>query len=176
MATAYILGSGLATYVSAMKADFGSPSDIADTDYRDLLIKAIRRVNLRARTTFSYYSSTSGISPTPNEKQADLILAQAECLLAKRRYAVAVSKGISVKDGDTAIDSTAAFGGHRELVTDFCGDFNDLLKEYLLENSGSETYGELIWQGNTRIKERNDHDGDASFWRYYESPYDDSIN
>ncbi len=173
MATAFILGSGLANYIDAFQTDFADPTDITESQIRDLFVKAIRRVNRRIGGTFAYYAATSGISPTPTETQGDIILLQAECLFAKRRYSSAVSKGISVKDADTAIDTTSAFAGYREVQKSICDDLNDAIREYMLITAGAEVYGEVVWYANQNVIEEIDHNGDAYNERDWTSPFDD---
>lgn len=172
MATAFILGSGIQNYIDAVALDLGNPTDITNAQIRDLIVKAIRRVNWRIGTSFSYYSTASGIAPIPTETQGDIIILQAECLLSKRRYTSAVSKGISVKDGDTAIDSTSAFKGYDAVMKDVCGDLDRLINEYKLDQNGAETNGDCIWYGNTNTEYDCDHNGDQDVTRYYESPFD----
>jgi len=175
MGTPFILGSGISTYIDAVQLDFGNPTDLSNEQTRDLLIKAIRRINWKLGTTFEYFQAASGIAPMPTEAEGDMIILQAECLLSKRRYASAVSKGISVKDGDTAINSTAAFGGHKEIMSDVCGELEDNIKKYLTKNKSAANYGTLICYDNSNIKTEEDHNGDTStVTRYYDSPFDES--
>lgn len=171
-ATAYILGSGLAAYVDAVKTDFSEPTDISDAKIRDILVKSIRRINTKIGTSFAYYVASSGISPTPTEAQGELILLQAECLLAKRRYASSVSKGIRIKDGDTSIDTTGSFSGHSDLKNDICNELNDLIVQYKQDTYGAQDYGDVVWHGNTYTSFDHDHAGDDYHTREYDSPTD----
>ncbi len=168
----FILGSGISNYVEAIKNDFGEDTDYTNTDYVNLVIKAIRRVNWRINTLFSYYPTVSGISPVPTEQQADIIVAQAECLLSKRMRSKAVSKGIMVKDGDSQIDTTAAFGGYKDLVDDNCQNLEKLIALYMSENCA----GELITHGDQNTQVEEYHNGDANHTRDYSSPFDSDEN
>ena len=171
-ATAYILGSGVAPYIDAIKVDFGDPTDITDAKLRDLLVKSIRRINIKIGTSFEYFAASSGIVPTPTEVEAELILLQAECLYAKRRYATAVSKGIKIKDGDTSIDTTGSFGGQSEVKNDVCKELDDLIMRYRMDSAGASTNGECIWHGNTYSEYDHDHGGYDYHTRTYKSPTD----
>ncbi len=172
--TAYILGSGISSYIDAFQTDFGNPTDITASQIKDLLVKSMRRVNRKIGTTFSYFAVASGFSPTPTETQGDIILLQAECLFAKRRYSAAVSKGISVRDGDTSINTTSSFAGHRDIQNSICDELNDAIAAYKETINGAENYGTCVWYGNSNIIADHDHNGDASHSDvHYDSPFDD---
>lgn len=174
MATAFILGSGITNYVNAVIADVGTDADYTTQDYIDLVVKAIRRINVRVGTSFSYYPAVSGIAPMPTESEGDLIIAQAECLLSKRKRSAAIiggKGGIKVVDGDQQIDTTKSLDGHKDLVQDFCGDLEKMIAAYLQQDA--TVLGYMIWEGNQEVLPEHDHDGDvADPNREYQSPFD----
>lgn len=175
MATAFVWGSGLSTYISAVRADIADDSaspTYTDTQMINIFKKSMLELNLLIGTSFQYYPANSGIFPQPTSDQAALLIALTECKISKRARSSAVSKGIRVKSGEESIDTTAAFGGYKDLIADTCGYFKDLLIEYLRKNRNAATYGDLIWHGNQRIYEDHDHDGQADHTRYYNSPFD----
>lgn len=178
MATAFVLGSGINNFISAVRTDIGddgTTQTYTDSQIVELLKKSIRDVNLMIGTSFYYYPIPSGIAPSPTDAQGALIIAYTECLVARRAQKAAVRKGIRVKSGEESIDTTAAFGGYAQMVKDDCGRFNNLLSEYMNNIDGAATNGELIWYGNSHVYEDEDHDGQSSTTRYYDSPFDDSV-
>jgi hypothetical protein len=104
-----------------------------------------------------------------------LLLMQAECFIAKKQQFDAVSKGIRIRSGTDEVDTTAGFGGYRDVSKSACDELKDALDEFVdAVNKGSaEEYGELIWYGNQRKYEDAYHDGD-----YYERkhPFDSAFD
>jgi hypothetical protein len=154
--------------IEDVKLDMGLTNEFTRQDYERFLNKALKRLNRKLRYTgtanaLSYSSSTKNISPTPDNSIYDLILLQIECLISKERRRDAVGKGIRVKDGDTEIDTTASFGGHDAVVSDYCGELQEAIKDYLLHNVDSPAdNADIIWYGSRKIEADMDHDGEGS--------------
>lgn len=176
MATPFVLGSGITNYVDALKQDIGTDSTYTDTDYINLIVKSIRRINVRIGSAFAYYPTCSGIGPTPTESEGDLIVAQAECLWSKRKRSEAViggHGGLKIVDGDQSIDNTIALNGNDAVVKDFCGDLEKMIAAYLQQDA--TVLGYMIWEGNQEVLPEHDHDGDVGDPnREYQSPFDSS--
>lgn len=76
----------------------------------------------------------SGISPDPVATQDDAAVAlftlKAACILDTNKYQTAVGDGIRVKDGDSEVDTTAAFKGYTDLLKlGPCAGYQFLLKK-----------------------------------------------
>lgn len=166
MSTAFILGSGLQNYIDAVSDDLNPASTISNEQIAAIIVKSIRRINLKLETSFQYIVGSSGIVPTPSETLGAFIVMQAECLLAKMIRSTAISKGIRVRDGDSEIDTTAGFSGQNDLVNDICGELDKMISQYraglIGDNDIASRYGQIIWYGNSKIIEELDHDGEGS--------------
>jgi hypothetical protein len=147
-------------------------TELTDNQWEILVVKALARLNRRLGISLSYNESTGTIVPTPNDTVHDLIILQIECMLAKRRHAEAVSKGIRVRDGDSEIDTTAGFGGYKTVVGDVCGELEKAIQDYLINTEGPGEHGDTVWHGNTPVYDDHDHDGQADHTRWYDSPFD----
>lgn len=180
MATAFILGSGIANFITAVRADLGddgSTLTYTNAQLIEIIKKSIRDINMLIGTAFYYYPTPSGIAPLPTEAQGSLIIAYSECLIARRAQKAAVRKGIRVRSGEESIDTTAAFGGYSQMVKDDCDRFNKLFAKYMdtAAGGGAAEHGDLYWHGNQRIYEDEDHDGQESHTRWYDSPFDENV-
>ena len=175
---AFVLGSGMQNYVDAVKADLDPGTGISDVLIRDLIVKAVRRINLKLGSSVGYCPATSGLSPIPSETIGTFIVLQAECLLTKRIRSTAVGKGIKVRDGDSEIDTTAGFDGYRDQVEDICGELEQLINQYragiIGDNDIASKYGQIIWYGNSNIIADENHNGDGNFVRDESSPFEDN--
>jgi len=141
------------------------------------IVKSLDRLNLKLQlqgTTdeLSFNDSLGVIQPTPSSPMRALIVMQAECLIVKRRQSSAISKGIKVRDGDSAIDTTAGFAGHKDIVTDICETLDKCIAAFLRGLSGVEDLGAIIWHGNSRLFEDADFDGDAFGTKDFRTPFD----
>jgi hypothetical protein len=172
------------TVVESVKLDLGLTTEYTVAQYRRFIEKTLRRLNRRLRFTssttpaaLSYDADTDIITPTPTDTIMDLIILQMECLVSKERRRDAVGKGIKVKDGDTAIDTTASFSGHSAVVNDFCGDCDQAIKEYLQHNVDNPAdYGDIVWYGNRKIEADMTHDGEgSSATQTYVSPFENRV-
>ena len=106
----------------------------------------------------------------------DFVIMQTECIIAKRQHMESVSKGIRIRSGSDEVDTTAGFGGQRDVVNSICSELDDAFGKFI-ETQNQSTVAEnagLIWYGEQRKYEDADHDG-----QYYErkhpfdSGYDD---
>lgn len=168
--------------IEDVKLDMGLSNEFTQANYVRLIKKSLRRLNRRLRFTgttnaLSYNSSTNNITPAPNDNITDLIILQIECLISKERRRDAVGKGIRVKDGDTEIDTTASFSGHSSVVSDFCGELDDAVKEYIRHEVDSPAdHAEVVWYGSRRIEGEMDHDGEGDdSVIVYTSPFEHRI-
>jgi hypothetical protein len=169
------------TLTDQIKLDLGITTEFTDAQIVIFIEKALTRLNRRLNFTgtvseLSFSSSTGLITPTPSESIHDLILLQTECLIVKTRQATAVNKGIRVRDGDSMIDTTAGFRGHGDVVSSVCDELEEAIKTFLRDVEGAQKHGDLVWYGNSRIIETDDHDGQAHFSKSFQSPFDDHVH
>ena len=103
-----------------------------------------------------------------------LIIADAECMIARRARNVASrTKGIYIKDDTTVLNLVGATDATNRVVKDVCAKFNKLLAQYMDDQYGATSNGEVIWHGNSHVKSDIDHNGDVSqYTRYFDSPWD----
>lgn len=153
-------------------------TELTDEQITLFISKSLDRLNIKLKLQgtdgeLSIDESTGAIVPTPNSSMRALIVMQAECLIVKRKQAGAVSNGIRVRDGDSEIDTTAGFRGLGDVVNNVCNELKDAINDYLSGIDGVGNHGDLIWHGNQRIIEDEDHDGQAFRQRDYRSPFDD---
>ena len=168
--------------IEDIKVDLGLTDEFTTSNYRRLIQKSLRRLNRRLRFTgtsdaMSYTSSTNSIAPALTDTLRDILVLQVECLISKERRRDAVGKGIKVKDGDTQIDTTASFRGHDSVVSDFCGDLDEAIKDYLLHEVDSPAdHAEVIWYGSRKLEADMEHDGEGSYDTIvYESPFENRV-
>jgi len=161
--------------------DMGQTDDIDDEMVKKFIQKAIRRIN----RTFKLAGIDAGITQADEycdiefadeymQIIPDLITLQAECLISKRRYYDAVSKGIKIKSGSDSVDTTSSFGGHEVLSSSFCDELKDALKSFL-DEVGTDALinggGDVIWYGEQREFWKNeDYNNDR---KNFKSPFDD---
>ncbi len=162
-------------------------STLTNPQLEKFLTKTLDWLNFKLRLTgtsgeLSYDGSAGEILPSPNSTIFSFIIMRMECLILKRRQASAVGTGIKVRDGDSQIDTTASFSGHRDVVRDVCGELDKCIERYLEDlaagvfgDAGAANNGGLIWHGNQRIIEDTDHDGQAFGTRDFRSPFDDHL-
>lgn len=91
-------------------------------------------------TSYTFDIEAPDISPDPvtrDDKAAiALITLKAACIIQTNRYQDAVGSSIRVKDGDSEIDTTTGFGGHKDLLTlGPCKAYDDILEDLMLEES-----------------------------------------
>lgn len=165
--------------VDQIEIDLGLEStDFTQTQYETIVLKALNRLNRKlgisgTTSELTIDQTDSSIQPTPSTALHDLILLQADCIIAKNLRRTAIGKGIRVKDGPSEIDTTASFSGQDQMVRDFCDELNTAVAQYLSDLDGADQHGELITYDNTRIFTDSDHDGDGDGrTRDYRSPFD----
>jgi len=171
--------TNLDNLVALVKIDMGLADTVfTDDQYELLLSKALNRLNRKLSLTgttseLSINQTDGSIQPTPDASMQDLIVLQAECLIAKNLRRTAIGKGIKVKDGPSSIDTTASFKGQDDVVQDFCGELDDAVDQFIRTVDGPETYGALITYENSNVYVEMDHngDGDGSI-RDKRSPFD----
>jgi hypothetical protein len=177
--------NNLQNITDLVKLDLGlTDDDYTDVQFQQFTQKAINRINRRLQLTgtsseLSFDEGTGTITPTPNSTIFDFIIMQIECFIVRNLRKVAVGKGIRVRDGETEIDTTAGFGGHRDQVNDVCGELDEAVDDYLKQLDKDEfssvvsENAEIIWYGNTRTCEDLDHDGqDSGSRRCIVSPFE----
>ena len=169
-----------AQLISELSTDTG----ITDEEtLRKFLQKAVTRLNgrLALLTETAMISTDDNCNVIVNDDYADtlhsLLLMQAECLVAKKQHFDAVSKGIRIRSGTDEVDTTAAFGGYKDVSKDICDELKDMLEDFgeELGKAVAETYGDMIWYGNQRKYEDVDHDGQYNEPRKhpFDSAFDD---
>ena len=164
--------------------DLGLSSDAyTDAQWDSLTERAVTRINRKLNLTDqdgelvlasgTYTRSDAG---ELSDSVTDIVLLQVECILAKTLRRSAVSKGIRVKDGDSSIDTTAGFDGHAGVVDDICGELNQAIIDYKVQDpdgeAGAAAFGKLVTYDNSPIIIDVDHDGQTSTQRDYRSPFD----
>jgi hypothetical protein len=164
--------------VHLVKVDMGlSDTDYTSSQYKSLVDKSLIRLNRRISTALVASGSTTVqaiISPNPTDTILDLIILQTECLVAQNQRRQAISKGIKVRDGDSSIDTTSSFGGHAQVVKDYCDEIDEAILDYIRDVNGANINGKLITYGNSNVIESVDHNGDSSGERDWTSPFDNS--
>lgn len=166
--------NNLQNITDLVKLDLGlSDTDFTDTQFQQFTQKAINRINRRLCLTgtddeLSFDEGTGTITPTPNATIFDFIIMQIECFIVRNLRKVAVGKGIRVRDGETEIDTTAGFGGHKDQVNDICGELEKAVEDYKQQadeeafSSVVSNYSEIIWYGTSNVCEDLDHNGQNS--------------
>ena len=164
--------------------DLGLSSDAyTDAQWNSLTERAVTRINRKLNLTDqdgelvlangTYTRSDAG---ELSDSVTDIVLLQVECILAKTLRRSAVSKGIRVKDGDSSIDTTAGFDGHAGVVDDICGELNQAIIDYKVQDpdgeAGAAAFGKLVTYDNSEIIIDVDHNGQTSRQRDYRSPFD----
>jgi len=139
-----------------------------------------RKLNLEDQDGELVYTSGTYVrsdAADVSQSVSDIVLLQAECIIAKGLRRSAVSKGIRVKDGDSSIDTTAGFDGHGGVVEDICGELSQAIIDYKVQDPDSEAgaaaFGELITYDNSNVRTDKSHNGDSAGERDYTSPFDD---
>lgn len=164
--------------------DLGLSSDAyTDAQWDSLTERAVTRINRKLNLSGqdgelvlangTYTRSDAG---ELSDSVTDIVLLQVECILAKTLRRSAVSKGIRVKDGDSSIDTTAGFDGHAGVVDDICGELNQAIIDYKVQDpdgeAGAAAFGKLVTYDNSEIIIDVDHNGQTSRQRDYRSPFD----
>ncbi|RKY43061.1 MAG: hypothetical protein DRP85_00770 [Candidatus Makaraimicrobium thalassicum] len=145
--------------------DVGSVNLTRD-DIRSFVHKAIVRLNRKLNLTGSnklVENDNDNINVDDGEALLDLIILQAECLIAKKLRFEAVSRGIRIRSGTDEVDTTASFGGYDDNVESVCGELEKALEDYkkTLAESNVSDYGALIWYEDQK-EYWNDEDPDNS--------------
>jgi hypothetical protein len=166
----------VAELVSELSLDIGD-TELTEENLRAFIHKAVNRLNRRLElagleTTLSVDADCN--INFPNSALRDLIVLQAECLIAKRTQMEAVNKGIRIRSGTDEVDTTAGFGGLESVTKSVCEELDEAFQDYM-ENAASDAVvdgGKLIWYGTQRTIADLEHDGDEYEQRRYKSPMD----
>jgi hypothetical protein len=172
----------VAQLMSEVSLDIGD-TELTDDQIRMFVHKAVVRLNRRldaaGLSTVLAVDSNCNIS-FPDETLRDLVVLQAECLIAKRGHMEAVQKGIRIKSGSDEVDTTAGFNGHQSVVTNVCDELDEAFEQYVENAKESEhsdlieNYGTMIWYGEQRKYEDVDHDGQFAERKHpFDSAFDD---
>lgn len=131
--------------------DDGAVQRLSDTQYIALFQKAARRLNRELTLTGSgaiVVDSAGDItSSDPENRMHDLLLLQAECLLASRDFTYSLNSGtagVSVSDGEQSLDNRASASARQGLYDSAhspCAQLKQALNSFKLE----QTDGKLIW-------------------------------
>jgi len=159
-------------------------TELTDAELNVIVQKSVDRINFKLQLQgtseeLTFDTNTGQICPAPNGTIRAFVVMQSECLIVKRRMGDAVSKGIRVRDGESEIDTTAGFKGHKDIISTVCGQLDACIAQYLKDKAlgvfgetGAAQHGDLIWAGNSRIFEDADFDGDAFTTKDFRSPFD----
>lgn len=131
--------------------DDGATQRLTDAQYVGLFQKAARRLNRELTLTGSnaIVVDNNGVitSSDPENRMHDLLLLQAECLLASRDFTNSLNSGtagVSVSDGEQSLDNRASATARQGLFDSThspCAQLQKALNVYRLE----QTEGKLIW-------------------------------
>ncbi len=137
-----------------------------------LISGALKR--LARRILLNITITNGALSREPTSTESDLIVIQTQCNIAKRELYNASRKGARIRQDESSVDTAAGLSVLKEAVNGeggVCTELEAAIAEYLEENpiettSVAGTYGENIWQGNKKLYEDVDHDGQG-FERIY---------
>jgi hypothetical protein len=102
--------------------DLNSPQKNSDAYLQRLLITAGIIAQNEIDLPFDYIFDIENITITPDPIEVDDILTQAllplkaACILNQSQFQIALSQGIKVRDGDSAIDTSVGFRGYRDIL------------------------------------------------------------
>lgn len=124
----------------------------SDPQLVQILIKAGRRINRRlclfgTADEITVDSTGEISSPTGDGALEDLVLLQAECLLASREYSLDLtsgSVGVRVVDGEQTVDTTQRAAARGTFFDSPYGPCAELEKAIILEKLGRSD-GNAIW-------------------------------
>jgi hypothetical protein len=126
------------------------PARFTDSTLISILQKAGRRVNRRlclTGTTSEIAVSSSGVVTPSNGDVEDIVLLQAECMIASREFQQELSDGTAgllVKDGEQTLDTRGtivARGTFFDSPHSPCAELIEAVKLYKIAN----ITGRLIW-------------------------------
>ncbi len=173
--------------IELVKVDLGlTATEFTDEQFKSFVTKSLNRINreLCLENTvneLSLDSVTEEITPTLNSAGIDLLVLSIECLIVKRKRSIAIGKGIRIRDADSEIDTTAGFGGQRDLVENACDAFNKAISQIIyggcsiFKDKQATITGSVIGYSNSRIIEVMDHAGEGTgLERDFSSPFDSS--
>lgn len=143
--------------------------DIDGVTYTDLKLQKViataanlvqQDVTLPIVYTVTLVSPT--ISPDPNTDMPfqNLVTLRAACVLLRAEAKVAAAKGFYVADQGTTIDSRGTATNINTIANNYCEDYSELLKDYMLTGGGmggtaivtpiTSKYGNHNYYGNGR--------------------------
>lgn len=124
----------------------------SDEQLIQILQKSARRLNRRLNlfgTSDEISVDASGVVSPSDGSLEDLVLLQAECLLASRDFTSDLSNGligVAVSDGEQAIDTRSKAGARQAFFDSKHGPCAELEKEIRLEElKRSSDNAKLIW-------------------------------
>jgi hypothetical protein len=132
--------------------DDGATQTFTNAQLSAILDKAARRVNRVLSLTGSeavILSSGVFTQPTETDELRDLVLLQAECMIANRQAAgdiIGGAAGIIVRDGEQMIDTTdqaSAVSDYFDSRFNPCAELEQAYKIALMNRAGDE--GRMVW-------------------------------
>jgi len=148
--------------------DLNTPQKNTDAYLYQVLILAGILANNEIDFSLDYIFDISNvtISPDPitnndNIFQA-LIPLKAACILNQGNFQKAIGQGIKVRDGDSSVDTTASFGGYRDILELGPCSAYDKLKKQILIADGASFYGAVL----SPFRGPNDTPIDTLAWYY----------
>jgi len=138
--------------ISDIRVDIGDDSaapSLSDAQLIAILLKAARRLNRTLALSDPIVIDATGAitSSDTGEKMHDLVLLQAECLIAKRDFNEELNSGgagLFVKDGEQTLDNRASSAVRQSYFDSKHGPCEEL-KSAILEFKLENTDGKLIW-------------------------------
>jgi len=123
----------------------------SDPQLLAILRKAARRINRKLYldgTSSEITVDDSGNITPSNDDMADLVLLQAECMIASREYQDDLTEGgggILIRDGEQSVDTTSAAvarGTFFNSTNSPCAELKEAVRLEQLKLSGG---GKLVW-------------------------------
>jgi hypothetical protein len=144
------------TLISDLRVDIGddgTPQRLTDSQYIAIIAKAARRLNreLSLSNGEAIVVDASGdiTSSDPDSRYYDLVLLQAECMIAKREFNTELAgggAGIYVNDGEQTLDNRNAAQARTSFFNSEnspCEELKEAIDEYKLDRSAD--FGKCIW-------------------------------
>ncbi len=178
-----MLGSGIQPYIDTVRATLGPNStDFTNEDLAAIVVYSANKINLKLSLSpaIGYIPAASGFSPEPSDDIACFIVMQSNCTTAKKSSAIALGKGIRVRDGDSEIDTSVGFGGLGAFQDAICDELDELIELYRSGGIGAETpsvasiYGCSVGYAQSKKSELVQDEFGSPFRRRKISPFGSS--
>lgn len=148
--------------------DLNVPQKHADAYLEQVIVLSAILADQEVDFAASYIYDMSNVSITPDPiDNGDtmfqaLVPLKAACVLNQGDFQKAIGQGIKVRDGDSSVDTTASFGGYKDILNlGPCASYEKLKKQILVAD-GAGFYGAVI----SPFRGVNDNPLDTLSWYY----------